>query len=116
MTEQPKVYCHCEGRRVEADRCDGCGPADDDYDDFGPVEDPPLYPPGKLASMTLDEPQARGSSANAIGKAGSVTPSALMIGRLKKPKCGVGWSKLRSRSARPRHETSPGRGKVRHDR
>jgi hypothetical protein len=36
--------------------CDGCAP-DDDYGTFDDddYEDPPLYPHGKLASMTLDE-------------------------------------------------------------
>jgi hypothetical protein len=42
------VYCDCEGRRVDAGRCDGC---DHDYDYDGEYEDPPLYRGGELSAM-----------------------------------------------------------------
>ena len=51
MTRQ--VYCDCACAKVDADRCDRCTP-DWVYDD-GPIEDPPLYPAGKLAAMSLEE-------------------------------------------------------------
>ena len=49
-----KVYCYCLGERVEASRCDGCGPDDSWlYDDR--YEDPPLYPAGYLAGLSPEQ-------------------------------------------------------------
>ena len=49
-----QVYCECQGCYVEAGRCDRC-----DLDDDGPYDDhyvePPLYPAGKLAGMSIEE-------------------------------------------------------------
>lgn len=53
MTLSDKVYCDCAKEMVDCDHCDGCDPADDWTDDD--YEDPPLYPTGKLASMSLEE-------------------------------------------------------------
>lgn len=44
------TFCHCRNERIPSSRCDRCGPDDDDR-----YEDPPLYPPGKLAGMSLEE-------------------------------------------------------------
>lgn len=46
------TWCDCEGRRVESHECDGCEPWDDCWSDDD-YEDPPLYPVGKLAGMTV---------------------------------------------------------------
>lgn len=47
------VFCDCEGRRVEADRCDGCPPVW--TDDDGHYEEPPLYRAGELAAMSPEK-------------------------------------------------------------
>lgn len=49
------VWCDCENRKVPASECDGC----DDYGDLDLDndwhDDPPLYPVGKLAGMSLED-------------------------------------------------------------
>ncbi|QRG06076.1 hypothetical protein EZH22_24300 [Xanthobacter dioxanivorans] len=55
---QRQTYCNCAGKKVPVDECDRC-PADDWIDDDY-YDDQPLYPPGKLASMTLEELEKEG--------------------------------------------------------
>ena len=51
------IWCDCQQAHVHPDRCDACDLCDyGDDDDI--YEDPPLYPPGKLADMTVDELKA----------------------------------------------------------
>jgi hypothetical protein len=65
------TFCHCQGRRIDVDDCDGCG-ADDSWlyaDDR--YEDPPLYPAGHLASLTVEQLEKESSrQAGVQGAAG----------------------------------------------
>lgn len=56
MTTGETTWCVCANGRVDIDRCDYCDPIDD-YDDNIYV-DPPLYPVGKLAGMTVEQLRA----------------------------------------------------------
>lgn len=50
------VFCACQGCKVEEGRCDYCDhDVFDDPDDYDIYEDPPLYPAGTLAAMSLEE-------------------------------------------------------------
>lgn len=46
-------FCHCAKGRVSVWDCDGC--PDDSWMDEDRYEDPPLYPSGHLASLTLEQ-------------------------------------------------------------
>ena len=50
-----EIFCHCAGRRVEEDRCDGCGPDDSWLYEDDDYEEPPLYRAGELAAMLPEE-------------------------------------------------------------
>lgn len=62
--EQYNVFCRCQGRYVDEDRCDCCdsdwGYGDDDY------EEPPLYKAGELEAMTPDQLIAERNRQNRI--------------------------------------------------
>jgi hypothetical protein len=51
-----QVYCDCAKKTIDANRCDMCD-FGDDYYDSDIYEDPPLYPLGHLAGMTLEQLQ-----------------------------------------------------------
>lgn len=63
------VFCHCQNERVADDECDGC--PDDSWLDDDRYEDPPLYAPGYLDGLTLEQLEKESSRQASIqGAAG----------------------------------------------
>lgn len=47
-----QIFCDCKGQNVDRTECDRCEP---DWFDDDNYEEPPLYPAGKILSMTPEQ-------------------------------------------------------------
>lgn len=94
-------YCYCADERVPRAECSGCTPVWADGDD-GLYSDPPLYPQGRLAGMTVE--QLRAEYERQCDRQGRLGDAEYIDDRAveeAEARCDLVKSELATRGARP---------------